>query len=163
MVGMRDVAKQAGVSLSTVSLVVNGTGYVSDDMRDRVQRAHGVAALCAERSCAQFLAESRQYDRHHRADDPASVFCHAYRRPAACIGGEGIADAAVFHRRRSAWRSGIRRYASQAIDGRHRNGRSHRACARITGRRFIVRLSHSIVCWGRGFPQSGPTMCRAGG
>ena len=36
---MRDVAKQAGVSLSTVSLVVNGTGYVSDDMRDRVQRA----------------------------------------------------------------------------------------------------------------------------
>lgn len=39
MVGMRDVAKQAGVSLSTVSLVVNGTGYVSDDMRDRVQRA----------------------------------------------------------------------------------------------------------------------------
>ena len=32
MVGMRDVAKKAGVSLSTVSLVVNGTGYVSDDM-----------------------------------------------------------------------------------------------------------------------------------
>lgn len=39
MVGMRDVAKRAGVSLSTVSLVANGTGYVSDDMRDRVQRA----------------------------------------------------------------------------------------------------------------------------
>lgn len=39
MVGMRDVAKKAGVSLSTVSLVVNGTRYVSDDMRDRVQRA----------------------------------------------------------------------------------------------------------------------------
>ncbi|MBW3095624.1 LacI family DNA-binding transcriptional regulator [Bifidobacterium sp. 64T4] len=36
---MRDVAKRAGVSLSTVSLVVNGTGYVSDDMRDRVRRA----------------------------------------------------------------------------------------------------------------------------
>ena len=27
MVGMRDVAKKAGVSLSTVSLVVNGNGY----------------------------------------------------------------------------------------------------------------------------------------
>ena len=36
MVGMRDVAKKAGVSLSTVSLVVNGNGYVSNDMRDRV-------------------------------------------------------------------------------------------------------------------------------
>lgn len=39
MVGMRDVAKKAGVSLSTVSLVVNGTGYVSDEMRDRVSEA----------------------------------------------------------------------------------------------------------------------------
>ena len=39
MVGMRDVAKEAGVSLSTVSLVVNRTGYVSDDMRERVNIA----------------------------------------------------------------------------------------------------------------------------
>ena len=39
MAGMRDVAKKAGVSLSTVSLVVNRTGYVSDDMRGRVENA----------------------------------------------------------------------------------------------------------------------------
>ncbi|MDY4678550.1 MAG: LacI family DNA-binding transcriptional regulator [Bifidobacterium tsurumiense] len=39
MVGMRDVAKKAGVSVSTVSLVVNGTGYVSEDMRKRVEKA----------------------------------------------------------------------------------------------------------------------------
>lgn len=39
MVGMRDVAKLAGVSLSTVSLVVNGTGYVSAAMRDKVTAA----------------------------------------------------------------------------------------------------------------------------
>lgn len=39
MVGMRDVAKKAGVSLSTVSLVVNNSGYVSDDMRARVESA----------------------------------------------------------------------------------------------------------------------------
>lgn len=39
MVGMRDVARKAGVSLSTVSLVVNGTGYVSDAMRTRVEAA----------------------------------------------------------------------------------------------------------------------------
>lgn len=39
MVGMRDVAKAAGVSLSTVSLVVNNTGYVSADMRAKVESA----------------------------------------------------------------------------------------------------------------------------
>ncbi|MFT8705250.1 LacI family DNA-binding transcriptional regulator [Bifidobacterium aquikefiricola] len=39
MVGMRDVARKAGVSLSTVSLVVNDTGYVSDEMRARVESA----------------------------------------------------------------------------------------------------------------------------
>jgi LacI family sucrose operon transcriptional repressor len=39
MVGMRDVAKEAGVSLSTVSLVVNDTGYVSGDMRTKVEAA----------------------------------------------------------------------------------------------------------------------------
>lgn len=39
MVGMRDVAKAAGVSLSTVSLVVNNTGYVSADMRTKVEAA----------------------------------------------------------------------------------------------------------------------------
>ena len=32
MVGMRDVAKEAGVSLSTVSLVVNKTGYVPNEL-----------------------------------------------------------------------------------------------------------------------------------
>lgn len=39
MVGMRDVARKAGVSLSTVSLVVNSNGYVSDEMRARVETA----------------------------------------------------------------------------------------------------------------------------
>ncbi|MDF7665247.1 LacI family DNA-binding transcriptional regulator [Bifidobacterium sp. ESL0745] len=39
MVGMRDVAKKAKVSLSTVSLVVNHTGYVSKKMRTKVEAA----------------------------------------------------------------------------------------------------------------------------
>ncbi|OZG49214.1 LacI family DNA-binding transcriptional regulator [Bombiscardovia coagulans] len=39
MVGMRDVAREAGVSTSTVSLVVNGNGYVSDAMAERVSQA----------------------------------------------------------------------------------------------------------------------------
>ena len=46
MVGMRDVAKEAGVSLSTVSLVVNKTGYVSDDMRARVKAARKSSITC---------------------------------------------------------------------------------------------------------------------
>nr|WP_243390219.1 LacI family DNA-binding transcriptional regulator [Bifidobacterium margollesii] len=36
---MRDVAKRAGVSLSTVSLAVNGTGYVADETRARIEAA----------------------------------------------------------------------------------------------------------------------------
>lgn len=37
MVGIRDVAKKAGVSVSTVSLVINNNGYVSEKMRERVE------------------------------------------------------------------------------------------------------------------------------
>lgn len=39
MVGMHDIAKATGVSLSTVSLVVNNAGHVSADMRTRVESA----------------------------------------------------------------------------------------------------------------------------
>lgn len=39
MVRMRDVAKKAGVSLSTVSLVINNGEHVSDDVRSRVEWA----------------------------------------------------------------------------------------------------------------------------
>ena len=39
MVGIRDVAKKAGVSTSTVSLVINSSGYVSQNTRDRVTAA----------------------------------------------------------------------------------------------------------------------------
>ncbi|WP_018142967.1 LacI family DNA-binding transcriptional regulator [Alloscardovia criceti] len=39
MVGIRDVAKKAGVSTSTVSLVINNSGYVSDKMRELVTAA----------------------------------------------------------------------------------------------------------------------------
>ncbi|WP_314688544.1 LacI family DNA-binding transcriptional regulator [uncultured Bifidobacterium sp.] len=39
MTGMRDVAAKAGVALSTVSLVVNGTGYVSRSAREKVLAA----------------------------------------------------------------------------------------------------------------------------
>ena len=36
---LKDVAKEAGVSLSTVSLVLNKKGQISQDVRDRVYKA----------------------------------------------------------------------------------------------------------------------------
>ena len=39
MASMTDVARLAGVSVSTVSLVCNNKGYVSDEMRERVRAA----------------------------------------------------------------------------------------------------------------------------
>lgn len=41
MATMKDVADYAGVSVATVSRVMNNTGYVSDDLRERVRRAIG--------------------------------------------------------------------------------------------------------------------------
>ena len=34
--GIKDIAKEAGVSVATVSRVLNGTKYVSEDLRQRV-------------------------------------------------------------------------------------------------------------------------------
>lgn len=39
MVSIKDVAKEAGVSISTVSNVLNGTKYVSEELAKKVQRA----------------------------------------------------------------------------------------------------------------------------
>lgn len=51
MATIRDVARRAGVSVATVSYVINGTRYVSPELKERVQRAieelnyypHGIA------------------------------------------------------------------------------------------------------------------------
>ena len=58
MVGMRDVARKAGVSLSTVSLVVNNTGYVSADMRAKVE-----AAMASLNYVPNELARNLYHDR----------------------------------------------------------------------------------------------------
>src|SRR5690554_6015839 len=39
MPGIKDVAKLAGVSISTVSNVINDTRYVSDELKNRVLKA----------------------------------------------------------------------------------------------------------------------------
>ena len=79
MVGMRDVAKEAGVSLSTVSLVVNKTGYVSDDMRERVNTAMKKLNYVPN-ELARNLYKNRWCD---CADHPSSVFRHPRRASAA--------------------------------------------------------------------------------
>ena len=53
MVTIRDVARRAGVSIATVSRVINKTGYVSADLTERVQ--HAVAVLGFE---PDFLART---------------------------------------------------------------------------------------------------------
>lgn len=99
MVGMRDVAKKAGVSLSTVSLVVNGNGYVSDDMRERVRKA-----MQALNYVPNELARNLYHDRtnlvgvivpHH----PPPVLCNVYRTSAACARRARITHYVVLYRR----------------------------------------------------------------
>ena len=53
MITIRDVAKHAGVSVATVSRVINDAGGVSEDMRGRVQQS--IQALGFE---PDFLAQS---------------------------------------------------------------------------------------------------------
>ena len=38
MAGIKDVAKKAGVSISTVSNVINDTKYVSDELKEKINR-----------------------------------------------------------------------------------------------------------------------------
>lgn len=39
MASIRDVAKQAGVGVGTVSRALNGTGYVSPDTKKKIEKA----------------------------------------------------------------------------------------------------------------------------
>ena len=98
MVGMRDVAKKAGVSLSTVSLVVNGNGYVSDDMRERVRKAMQALnyvpnelARNLYHDCTNLVASSCLH--------PPPVLCDVYRTSAACTRRARITHYAVLYRR----------------------------------------------------------------
>lgn len=98
MVGMRDVAKKAGVSLSTVSLVVNGNGYVSDDMRERVRKAMQLLNYVPNE-----LARNLYHNRTNLvgviAHHPPPVLCNVYRTSAACARRARITHYVVLYRR----------------------------------------------------------------
>ena len=95
MVGMRDVARKAGVSLSTVSLVVNGTGYVSAEMRGRVEAAMRELDYIPNELARNLYSGRDIADRRHRADDPPPVLLHADGVAATRVRGPRPAHDAV--------------------------------------------------------------------
>ena len=163
MVGMRDVAKEAGVSLSTVSLVVNKTGYVSDDMRARVK-----AAMKSSINVPNELARNLYKNRTNlvgviRADHPPPLLCHPYRASATRAGRARTAHHAVLHRRRGKRRGRIRGHAAPSHDGRHHRLLAHHPSERLLDVPSTARSSPSTVCWAAASRRSAPTMSRAAG
>ena len=56
MVSIKDVAKQAGVAISTVSKVLNNYPNVSRETREKVNRRKAQGAICVEMECAGMQA-----------------------------------------------------------------------------------------------------------
>lgn len=61
MASIRDVAKRANVGLATVSRVLNNSGYVSEETREKIENAmtelNYILVLCQEKvqiKCNQF-------------------------------------------------------------------------------------------------------------
>ena len=68
MTTIRDVAAEAGVSIATVSRVINGTGYASEEARRRVRAAMRKLAYhpnAIARDCAASDTFGRLRPTHH--------------------------------------------------------------------------------------------------
>ena len=131
MVGMRDVAKAAGVSLSTVSLVVNNTGYVSADMRAKVE-----SAMRQLNYIPNELARNLYRNRTNTIGVIIPTIAHPFFSTLTAASAARVRRARpqnpiVFHRRCGQRRGRIRRYAAAAHDGRYYHGRPHRASGRL--------------------------------
>ena len=161
MVGMRDVAKKAGVSLSTVSLVVNGTGYVSQEMRDRVEAAMRELDYIPNELARNLFSGRTSLVGGDRADDPASVLLHHDRGASACAGRTRSADHAVLDGGYAHRRGRVCGHAAPAHDGRDRDG-GHTSHAPDYWTRSTARWWRSTGTWGRASPRWGRTTSRAG-
>ena len=46
MPGIKDVARRAGVGVATVSRVINNSGYVSEETKDKIEKAIRSWIIC---------------------------------------------------------------------------------------------------------------------
>lgn len=63
MVGIKDIAQKAGVSISTVSYALNGSPKVTEETRARIQADRKRIELCSEHGCSHTETQTNQ---HHR-------------------------------------------------------------------------------------------------
>ena len=162
MVGMRDVAKKAGVSLSTVSLVVNGNGYVSDDMRERVRKAMQLL---------NYVPNELARNLYHNRTNLVGVIVPTIRHPFFATFTAHLQHALAAQGLRTMLCStadeadGEIQYVDMLrrhmMDGIVMCVRTLRIPA-IIGRRFIARSSRSTVCLETVFRRSDPTTSRVG-
>jgi LacI family transcriptional regulator len=101
MVTIRDVARHAGVSVATVSRVINKTGFVSDDLAQRVQQAiallgfepdflartwrtrvtRTIAAVISDNTSPHHGVSLREAGAVALAHDYSLILCTTYRDP----------------------------------------------------------------------------------
>ena len=145
MVGMRDVAKAAGVSLSTVSLVVNNTGYVSADMRAKVE-----SAMRQLNYIPNELARNLYRNRTNTIGVIMPTIAHPFFSTLTAhlqreFAARDLKNPALLHRRYRQGRERVHRHAPAAHDGRHHHGGPHRASGRLLGPPSIGQLSLSTA------------------
>ncbi len=77
MATLKDVAKEAGLTVTTVSRILNNRGYISENARQRVADTmkNTGPSLSAEPSAL------KEYHRRNRASYPASIFCRSHQQP----------------------------------------------------------------------------------
>ena len=148
MVGMRDVAKKAGVSLSTVSLVVNGNGYVSNDMRDRVRKA--MQAL-------NYVPNELARNLYHDRTNLVGVIVPTIRHPFFATFTAHLQHALAAQGLRTMLCS-----TTDETDGEIQYVDMLRRHMTIIGRPSTARSSHSIACLEMVFRRSDLTTSRVG-
>ena len=93
-VGMREVSERAGVAISTVSHVMNGTAPISEEVRERVL-ARGFEAIALEElrfeEQVQVMSEAGVVLGPHGGGMSNTVFCAAGTRVAEIFSQEYVA------------------------------------------------------------------------